>query len=103
MRSDTFEIVRGQYKSDFYLPLTVRFTGEEAIDLGGPTREFFSVLFQGLEQQRIVAGSSPFLTFSHDILTYERKEYEIFVVLVGLSLLNGCSGPHNLSPSSPVL
>ncbi|CAH3169691.1 unnamed protein product, partial [Porites lobata] len=57
------------------------------------------VLFQGLEQQRIVAGSSPFLTFSHDILAYERKEYEIFGVLVALSLLNGCSGPHNLSPS----
>lgn len=99
MWSDTFEIVRGQDKSDFYLPLNVRFTGEEAVDLGGPTREFFSVLFQGLEQQRIVAGSSPFLTFSHDILTYERKEYEIFGVLVGLSLLNGCSAPHNLSPS----
>ncbi|CAH3197181.1 unnamed protein product, partial [Porites evermanni] len=57
------------------------------------------VLFQGLEQQRIVAGSSPSLTFSHDILAYERKEYEIFGVLVALSLLNGCSGPHNLSPS----
>ena len=99
MWSDTFEIVRGQDKSDFYLPLNVRFTGEEAVDLGGPTREFFSVLFQGLEQQRIVAGSSPSLTFSHDILAYERKEYEIFGVLVALSLLNGCSGPHNLSSS----
>ena len=73
MWSDTFEIVRGQDKSDFYLPLNVRFTGEEAVDLGGPTREFFSVLFQGLEQQRIVAGSSPFLTFSMISLPMKEK------------------------------
>lgn len=45
MWSDTFEIVRGQDKSDFYLPLNVRFTGEEAVDLGGPTREFFKCTF----------------------------------------------------------
>ena len=32
MWSDTFEIVRGQDKSDFYLPLNVRFTGEEAVE-----------------------------------------------------------------------
>lgn len=97
--NDTFVIFRGHDKSDFNLPLHVRFTGEEAVDLGGPKREFFSLLFRGLEQQRIVAGSSPYLTFSHDILAYEGKEYEICGVLVALSLLNGCSGPHNLSPS----
>lgn len=97
--NDTFEIFRGQDKSDFNLPLNVRFTGEEAVDLGGPKREFFSILFQRLEQQRIVAGSSSYLTFSHDVLAYEAKEYEIFGVLVALSLLNGCSAPHNLSPS----
>ena len=99
MWNDTLEIFRGHNKSDFNLPLHVRFTGEEAVDLDGPKREFFSVLFRGLEQQRIVAGSPPCLTFSHDILAYEGKEYEICGVLVALSLLNGCSGPHNLSPS----
>lgn len=86
-------------KSDYNLPLNIRFTGEEAVDLGGPKREFFSLLFQGLEQQRIVIGSSPCLTFSHDILAYDRKEYEVCGVLVALSLLNGCSGPHNFCPS----
>ena len=69
------------------------------MDLGGPKREFFSLLFQGLEQQRIVIGSSPCLTFSHDILAYDRKEYEVCGVLVALSLLNRCSGPHNICPS----
>lgn len=69
------------------------------MDLGGPKREFFSLLFQCLEQQRIVIGSSPCLTFSHDILAYDRKEYEVCGVLVALSLLNGCSGPHNFCPS----
>ena len=95
---DTFEICDIS-KSDFNLPLNIRFTGEEAVDLGGPKREFFSLLFQGLEQQRIVIGSSPCLTFSHDILAYDRKEYEVCGVLVALSLLNGCSGPHNFCPS----
>lgn len=46
MWSDTFEIVRGQDKSDFYLPLNVRFTGEEAVDLGGPTRVFLVYFFK---------------------------------------------------------
>lgn len=95
---DTFEIC-DICKSDFNLPLNIRFTGEEAVDLGGPKREFFSLLFQCLEQQRIVIGSSPCLTFSHDILAYDRKEYEVCGVLVALSLLNGCSGPHNFCPS----
>ena len=63
---DTYEIF-DICKSDYNLPLNIRFTGEEAVDLGGPKREFFSLLFQGLEQQRIVIGSSPCLTFSHDI------------------------------------
>lgn len=83
---DTFEIC-DICKSDFNLPLNIRFTGEEAVDLGGPKREFFSLLFQCLEQQRIVIGSSPCLTFSHDILAYDRKEYEVCGVLVALSLL----------------
>lgn len=51
-------------KSDYNLALNIRFTGEEAVDLGSPKREFFSLIFQGLEQQRIVIGSSPCLTFS---------------------------------------
>ena len=96
---NTFEIFKGRDKSDFNLPLNIRFTGEEAVDLGGPKREFFSLLFQGLEQQRIVVGSSPYLTFSHDVLACEANEYEICGVLIALSLLNGCSGPHNFSPS----
>lgn len=68
------------------------------MDLGGPKREFFSLLFQGLEQQRIVIGSSLF-NFSLDILAYDRKEYKVCGVLVALSLLNRCSGPHNICPS----
>ena len=46
-----------------------------------------------------MTGSSPYLTFSHDVLAYDAKEYEILGVLVALSLLNGCSAPHNFSPS----
>lgn len=95
---DTYEIF-DICKSDYNLPLNIQFTGEEAVDLGGPKREFFSLIFQGLEQQRIVTGSSPCLTFSHDVLAYDRKEYKVCGVLVALSLLNGCSGPHNFCPS----
>ena len=64
-------------KSDSNVSLNIWFIGEEAVDLDGPKREFFSLLFQGLELQRIVIGSSPCLTFSHDILAYDRKEYEV--------------------------
>ena len=70
------------------------------MDLGGPKIEFYSLLFEGFQQQRIVIGSSPSLTFSHYILPYDRKEYEVWRVLVALSMMNGCSGPHhNVCPS----
>jgi len=55
---DTFEIW-DICKSYFNLPLKIRFTGKQAVDLGGPKIEFFSLFFQGLQQQRIVISSSP--------------------------------------------
>lgn len=97
--NDTFELLEATISQILIYQGMLRITGEEAVDLGDPRREFFSVLFRDLEQQRIVASSRPCLTFSRDILAYEGKEYEICGVLVVLSLLNGCSGRHNLSPS----
>ena len=96
---NTLQIFKSLTKSEFGSPICVRFVGEEAVDLGGPKREFFSILFQSLEQQRIVVGNSSCLTFSHDVIAYDEREYEICGNLVALSLLNGCSGSHNFSSS----
>ena len=68
------------------------------MDLGGPKREYLSLLFQKLDQQRITVGGPSCLTFSHDVLALEEGEYEMCGTLA-LSLLNGCSGPHNFAPS----
>lgn len=60
-------------KSELGSPISVRFVGEEAVDLGSLQREFFSILFQALEQQRIVVGNSYSVTFSHNVIAYDHR------------------------------
>ncbi len=78
----------------------VKFIGEEAVDTGGVTREFFTSFFQGmLNSGNILRGSYPNLTFRHNLHALEEGQFELFGKLTAIALLNGCPGPHFLCHS----
>lgn len=85
---------------DLCLQLDIKFIGEEAIDQGGVSREFFSCVFVA-GTQKIMIGNSEnnYYTFIHDSTALEHRHYYFYGVLLGLALLHGCPGPHNWCPS----
>ena len=75
--------------------VTVKFIGEEAVDSGGVTREFFSELFLGFSlYSTLVRGEYPHVTFRHNLEALGKGLFEIFGKLVAISVVNGCPGPH---------
>ena len=88
----TFEQLKDE---DIKGRVIVKFIGEEAVDTGGVTREFFTNFFQGiLNSGNIFRGSYPNLTFRHNLNALEEGQFEMFGKLTALALLNGCPGPH---------
>ena len=77
----------------FFKPVIVAFAGEEAVDDGGPTREFFRLLMREISESSIFHGS----WFSHDLGLLTSSRYELAGKLVAWSILHGGSGPRCLS------
>ena len=77
----------------FFKPVVVAFAGEEAVDDGGPTREFFRLLMREISESSIFQGS----WFSHDLGLLASSHYELAGKLVAWSILHGGSGPRCLS------
>ena len=78
----------------------VKFIGEEGVDTGGVTREFFTNYFHDLSNSgNIFCGRHPNLTFRHDLYALEEGQFEFFGKLTAVALLNGCPGPHFLCHS----
>ena len=76
-----------------FKPVIVAFAGEEAVDDGGPTREFFRLLMREISESSIFHGS----WFSHDLGLLTSSRYELAGKLVAWSILHGGSGPRCLS------
>ena len=83
----------GRKRFTFFRPVVVAFAGEEAVDDGGPTREFFRLLMHEISELSIFQGS----WFSHDLGLLASSRYELAGKLVAWSILHGGSGPHCLS------
>ena len=93
----TFEQLKDE---DIKGRVIVKFIGEEAVDTGGVTREFFTNFFQGiLNSGNIFRGTYPNLTFRHNLNALEEGQFEMFGKLTALALLNRCPGPHFLCHS----
>ena len=75
----------------FLKPVT--FAGEDAIDEGGPKREFFRLLMHAISESSIFHGS----WFSHDLGLLADKRYELCGKLIAWSILHGGTGPRCLS------
>ena len=71
----------------------VTFAGEDAVDEGGPKREFFCLLMRAISESSIFHGS----WFSHDLGLLADKRYELCGKLITWSILHGGSGPRCLS------
>lgn len=57
----------------FFKPLYVNFSGEDAIDAGGPTREFFRLLMGSVKGMGIFDGN----WFVHDVGLLQEGKYEL--------------------------
>lgn len=93
--SKTFEFLEDEV---IKAHIIVRFIGEEGIDTGGVTREFFSDFFKGLAAAgEIVRGTYPNLTFRHNLTALREGKFESLGKLVAVALVNNCPGPHCFS------
>lgn len=77
----------------FFKPVYVTFAGEEAVDEGGPKREFFRLLMSEISGSSIFHGS----WFSHDLGLLADNRYELAGKLIAWSILHGGSGPRCLT------
>ena len=84
------EELSGGQPSDFERRLNVKFIGEEGVDGGGLTREFFTLLF---EKTGVFEDDG----FSYDADLLEKKEYNLIGKATALSIIHGHPGPRRLN------
>lgn len=69
--------------------LSVTFIGEEGLDSGGLTREFFTILY---EKSPVFENS----VFSFDAQLLDKRHYFLMGQMVVMGILSGHPGPRNL-------
>ena len=62
-------------------PFHIRFVGEEAVDHGGPFKEYFTLLFDEVKHQLLCTGGNLGFTFLHDIQKLQNGEFYLFGLL----------------------
>ena len=74
--------------NDLSKPFKIQFVCEPAVDHGGPSREFFSLINQHM-QGSMLRGS----TFRHNVVLLQKYEFMKCGQLAAKGLLQGSSGP----------
>ena len=83
---------------DFAKVPCIVFSGEDAADLGGASREFFKLLMRGVCQVLgVFEGSSNNLVFSHDHSVISSRKPYLADQLLSWCILHGGPGLHSLS------
>lgn len=77
----------------FVKPVKVTFSGEAAVDTGGPRREYMRLLMAAVGESAVFSGG----WLSHDLSLLNTKQYELAGKLVVWSILQGGPGPRCLS------
>ena len=72
----------------FLKPLKVKFSGEDAVDIGGPKREFLRLLMANVNNSGIFHRG----WFSHDLHLLRNNKYHLAGKLIAWSVLQGGSG-----------
>ncbi|XP_048015482.1 G2/M phase-specific E3 ubiquitin-protein ligase-like [Megalobrama amblycephala] len=98
--------LRGFRRSSFdpTYSLMVKFTDdagmtEEALDSGGPTREFLTLLMDTIKTRRIFEGKDNAKYLSFDSKAAEENEYFNIGRMIAVSIVHGGPGPRCLSPN----
>ncbi|XP_056585576.1 G2/M phase-specific E3 ubiquitin-protein ligase-like isoform X3 [Triplophysa dalaica] len=77
----------------------VKFVGEEALDCGGPKREFLRLLMMEVQSSLgIFEGKPGHLFFTYDQMALEQHKYELAGKLIAWSLAHGGPGFKALDP-----
>lgn len=74
--------------------LKIQFIGEPAVDQGGPSREFFTLINQHAQVSLMSEG-----LFRHNVPALQRNEFYYFGCITALGLMQGSSGPRCFSKS----
>ena len=82
----------GRKSFSFLQRVTINFSGEDAVDGGGPKREYFRLLMAAIKEMGIFHGQ----WFSHDLTLLQDNKYFIAGKLVGWSIVQGGPGPRCL-------
>ncbi|CAB1459441.1 unnamed protein product, partial [Pleuronectes platessa] len=98
--------IRG-FKRSTYDPtysIVVKFTDdvgltEDAVDTGGPTREFLTLLMDSIKTRRVFDGKDNAKYLSFDSKAVEEDEYFHIGRIIAVSCVNGRPGPRCLSPN----
>ena len=78
-------------------PFHIRYAGEEAVDHGGPFKEYFTLLFHEVKHQLLCTGGNFGFTFLHDIQKLQNVEFYLFG-LCCVCIFKGCAGPRCFLP-----
>ncbi|KAK7135471.1 hypothetical protein R3I94_014212 [Phoxinus phoxinus] len=77
----------------------VTFVGEQALDCGGPRREFFRILMMEMQSSLgIFEGPSGHLFFTYDQMALEERKYELAGKLIAWSVAHGGPGLKAFDP-----
>ncbi|XP_071829806.1 uncharacterized protein [Apostichopus japonicus] len=92
------DAINSQAGFSFFKDPVICFSGEEAVDLGGPRREFFTLATQQLSHLGIFEGKTGKLYFTHDIVVLEKGLYRLAGQIIAWSILHGGPGFPTLHP-----
>ncbi len=74
-------------------PFRIQYIGEEAVDAGGPKKEFYTLLFEDVKKYLLCTRDGISFTFLHNIEKIRNGDFLVFSNLVAIALLEQCSGP----------
>ncbi|XP_033114285.1 probable E3 ubiquitin-protein ligase HERC4 isoform X2 [Anneissia japonica] len=94
----TISTIRTQKDFNFLKVPHVHFSGEEAVDLGGPKREYFWLITQKLHQVGVFEGHGDRLLFTHDIDLLQKEFYRHAGQVIAWSVLHGGPGYPHIHP-----
>ena len=86
------------FSQEGFMCNAVKFDGEEAIDSGGPVREYFELLWKNLQFNGFLfTWPDNCRILTHNTYALNHNEFHTFGVCVALALICGGSLPHFLS------
>ena len=92
---DTLHKLKCIQPEDLSKQIKIQFIGEPAVDQGGPSREFFS-LINSAAQAKLMSGT----VFRHNVSSLQGKDFLFFGQLTALRLMHGSPGPKCFSKSA---